>query len=301
MAYSTNIYLPNVRRRGVNLVLLSGWSCERVARHLGVHRTTVWRWLKLPGATDQRRKLVTRSSRPHSCPHAVTRKVIERILALRWQLKRCGAVIHAVLLREGITVSLASVGRILARHKQTVGWYGQPGKQQRRRIPRPKVGHPGSFMQMDTIHFSNWQTGERYYVYTLIDLRSRWAYAAYSPRISPEITIIFVRQAQAAAAACAYPFTFLLIQTDNGQEFGRAAEASLATRGIIQRRIRLGRKNDNAHIERFNRTLQDECLGRWPAIAGIQARLVAYLDFYNTKRLHLGVQCKAPSEVLRRW
>jgi transposase InsO family protein len=73
----------------------------------------------------------------------------------------------------------------------------------------------------------------------------------------------------------------------------------LTALGIAQRRIRLGRKNDNAHIERFNRTIQDECLGRWPAIAGIQERLTAYLDFYNTKRVHLGLQCRVPLDVAK--
>lgn len=257
MAYSTNIYLPNVRRQGVNLVLHSGWSAARAARHLGVHRTTIWRWLQLPGAADQRIKLVTRSSRPHSHPKQLAKLVVRHILELRWQLKRCAVVIHAVLCREGLAVSLASVGRVLARHGQTNSLYGRKGKTVRRRMPRPKVGLPGSFMQMDTIHFSNWQTGERYYVYTLIDLRSRWAYAEYSSRISPEETIAFVRRAQRAT-----PFAISLIQTDNGQEFGRVCEAFLLEHGIAQRRIRLGKKNDNAHIERFNRTLQDECLGR---------------------------------------
>ncbi len=31
--------------------------------------------------------------------------------------------------------------------------------------------------------------------------------------------------------------------------------------GITQRRIRISKKNDTGHIERFNRTLQEECLG----------------------------------------
>jgi transposase InsO family protein len=155
---------------------------------------------------------------------------------------------------------------------------------------------PGSFLQLDTIHFAHWQTKERYFVYTLIDLKSRWAYAAYSERISPADSVAFVAAAQKAA-----PFVFSLIQTDNGQEFGAQFEQKLTQRSITQRRIRLGRKNDNAHIERFNRTIQDECLGRWPAKAGIQKRLTAYLDFYNTKRLHLGLQCLTPVEVLQRF
>lgn len=295
MSYSSNPYLPNVRRQAVTLVV-SGLSCAQAAARLGVHRTTVWRWLHWPGAHDKRVKLVNRSCRPHSHARQLAQTVIDRIVVLRHELKRCAEVIWHVLKREGIVVSLSSVGRVLARKQLTSGWYGAKGKQRRRRMPRPKVTAPGSFLQLDTIHFANWRTKERYFVYTLIDLKSRWGYAEYQARISPVESAQFVARAQRAA-----PFAFQLIQTDNGQEFGPQFESQLKQQGIRQRRIRLGKKNDNAHIERFNRTLQDECLGRWPAVAGIQGRLTAYLDFYNTRRLHLGIQCMTPLEVLRRF
>lgn len=165
-------------------------------------------------------------------------------------------------------------------------------------MPRPRVETPGSFLELDDIHFTSWRdpSKRRYYVYTLVDLKSRWTYAEYSERISPEDSVAFVAKAQTAA-----PFTFQLIQTDNGQEFSSAFEQQLNNRGIVQRRIRLGKKNDNAHIERFNRTVQDECLGRWPAAQSISEKLKEYLEFYNHKRLHLSLQGKTPSEVLQRF
>lgn len=152
---------------------------------------------------------------------------------------------------------LASVSRVLARAQLSERWYGQQGKERRKRMPRPKVAGPGSVLRLDSIHFTNWRTKQRYFVYTLIDLKTRWAYSEYSTRISPLESADFV-----AAARRAAPFVFELIQTDNGQEFSRQFEIELQKLSITQRRIRLGRKNDNAHIERFNRTLQDECLGR---------------------------------------
>lgn len=295
MSYSTNPYAPRARREAINLVLVHGYTAAAAARKTGVHRSTIGRWLARPEANDQRKLLPTRSSRPRSHPATIPTTVIRRILELRWQLKRCAEVIHAMLRREGVRVSLATVGRVLARHAQTTSLHGRKGKKAWQRTPRPKAEAPGSFVEMDTIHFSNWKTKRKYFVYTLIDLKSRWTYAEYSPRISPEETTAFVGRARKAA-----PFSISLIQTDNGQEFSRGFEQQLGTMGIAQHRIRLGKKNDNAHIERFNRTLQDECLGRWPAVAGIQGRLTAYLDFYNTKRLHLGLQCMTPADVLRR-
>jgi transposase InsO family protein len=185
---------------------------------------------------------------------------------------------------------------VLARAGLTSSWYGAKGKQQRKRIPRPHIKQPGDLVQVDAIHFVDWQTKQRCFVYTLIDLKSRWAFAAYTPRLTPELSSYFVAAAQKAAG-----FPFRMIQSDNGQEFSKRFEHLLEIQGIRQRRIRLGRKNDNAHIERFNRTIQDECLGRWPNPPSIPEKLREYLVFYNTKRLHCSLQGKAPISVLQRY
>lgn len=298
MAYSTNPYAPRARREAINLVLKHGFTAAAAARKTGVHRSTIGRWLKKSEqlALHGNAHVPTLSSRPHAHPRALASDVVARILALRQELKRCAEVVWHMLRQEGVVVSLSSVGRVLARHEQLNGRSTYKRKLRSPRTPRPKAECPGDFLQLDTIHFTNWKTKQRYFVYTLIDLKSRWAYVEYSPRISPEESALFVERARRAA-----PFGFSLIQTDNGQEFSNAFEQSLTALGIAQRRIRLGKKNDNAHIERFNRTIQDECLGRWPAVAGIQERLTAYLDFYNTKRVHLGIRCMTPAGVLRRF
>ena len=70
------------------------------------------------------------------------------------------------------------------------------------------------------------------------------------------------------------------------------------------RHSRVRKPNDNAHIERFNRTIQDECLGRYIPeripLKTTKERLTAFLDYYNNERLHLGLQCSTPMEVLQR-
>jgi transposase InsO family protein len=296
MAYTINPHIINVRRGAVNLVLFQGWTTSKTARYIGVHRTTVWRWLQLPGVSDQRYNLVNRSSCPHHHPRQLKPDIIERILALREQLQRCAYIIWTVLTGDGLSVSLSSVGRVLARAGLTSSWYGQPGKIRRKRIPRPYIKQPGDLVQLDAIHFANWKTKQRYYVYTLIDIKSRWSYAAFSNKLTPELSAIFVKRAMLQAG-----FLFRMIQTDNGQEFSRRFEELLNENGVAQRRIRLGRKNDNAHIERFNRTIQDECLGRWPNPLDITSKLEEWLVYYNTKRLHCSLQGKTPQQVLQRF
>ncbi len=298
MAYSNNPLLPKARRWAVNLVLREGLSVSLAARRAGIHRSTLYRWMQKARVLELawNARIPTDSSRPHHHPRQLSQAVVERICQLRRQLRRCAAYIHAVLQREGVRVSLASVGRVLARSELLDIRYKPRGKVRRARIPRPKVTRPGDLVQVDTIHFYDWRTKQRHYLYTLIDLKTRWVYAEAAADIHPAASAGFVLRALGR-----FPHHCKVIQTDNGQEFGNAFEAALHRRGIRQRRIRLGRKNDNAHIERFNRTVQDECLGRWPAPPSIPKLLKEYLEFYNTIRLHSGIQYRTPFEVLQRF
>ncbi len=92
-----------------------------------------------------------------------------------------------------------------------------------------------------------------------------------------------------------------MVQTDNGMEFGKKFQDELLRRGINWRHTRVRRPNDNAHIERFNRTLREKCLGDYlpskETLEEAQARLEKYLDFYNHKRLHLGLQFITPMQM----
>jgi transposase InsO family protein len=107
-----------------------------------------------------------------------------------------------------------------------------------------------------------------------------------------------------------FGFRFKVVQSDNGSEFGRTFKERLEASGDRQiRHSRPHRPNDNAHIERFNRTLREECIGHYMSssktVAQIQSKLDAYLDYYNNERVHLALQCDTPSMVasgmLQRW
>jgi transposase InsO family protein len=126
------------------------------------------------------------------------------------------------------------------------------------------------------------------------------AYARAAPRIQPGLAIQAVLEAQAY-----FGFKLALIQSDHGLEFSSYFEQRLHGRGISTRHSRLHRPNDNAHIERFNRTLQEECTGKYfspgtSSLPKLQKKIGAYLDYYNTKRVHLGLQLRTPLEMLQR-
>jgi putative transposase len=143
---------------------------------------------------------------------------------------------------------------------------------------------------MDSVHLMVSEK-KRIYVFTLIDVHSRWAYAKGYEKMNGKVSLTFLQAAQRAAA-----FHFNMIQSDHGPEFSRWF-VSRAQRN--HRFTRIGKPNDNAHIERFNRTLQEECLDKVERkIPAINLALKKYLRHYNTQRLHLGINLQTPVQLL---
>lgn len=163
-------------------------------------------------------------------------------------------------------------------------------------VHRPLALKPGDLVQTDTVHLVNWQTKQRVYLFTLIDVYSRWAYVEYHRTISQKISLDFLMRAQDYA-----DFKFRTVQSDNGPEFGRWLSDHLQTRGIVLRHSRVRKPNDNAHIERFNRTIQEEGIHRlFPNPHTIHGQLSKYLAYYNEQRLHSSLQYRTPLEMLQR-
>jgi len=288
MPYSLNPHLPKLRMKTV-LLVRAGWSIRSAARHVGVEPSTVSRWVKSAPA-DGRLIIPTRTSRPGSCPWSLKPEIVAKIVELRKQYGRCSEVVHQELLNRGIAVSLSSVKRTLDRHnllRKNSLW-----KKLHLTLPRPSIEKPGDLVQIDTIHLGP-VTAPRFFVYTLLDVCSRWAYALPVNRISTHASLYFVKQAQKI-----FPVSFKMLQSDHGSEFSKYFSSMVK---INHRHSRVRKPNDNAHLERFNRTIQDECFSRLPfRITSYRQAIPKYLDYYNGQRLHLGLELKTPLEALRR-
>ena len=323
MAYSTNPNLVKARKEALLAVVSEQMPVCIAARHFGVHRTTIWRWLqrwrklnanvqldninrpsRTPGDVFRWHNVVwvvpTLSSAPKSHPRRIAQEIVTRILELRASLRRCAEVVwHHATVQEGLRVSLSSVRRILRSHHCFDGARKKRVRADNPRRPIPSA--PGELVQIDTIHHVDPYSGRKLYYYTVIDLYSRAAYAIMSTTLSQGLAVRAVLEAQSA-----WDISIAMVQADNGPEFGRYFERQLTQRrhSISVRHSRLGRPNDNAHIERFNRTLQEECIGHyWKTSITLQqqkAKLAEYIRFYNELRVHLGIQYRVPYSMLRR-
>ncbi len=290
MAYTKNPALPRVRREAVYLVKQKGWSTRKAARHFGYTQSAVVKWCA-KDPTGGFLRIETQSSKPKRSPRALSRETVNAIIKERVGRRRCGQVVHQGLKKKGVNVSLSLVQRILKRcHllKERSPW-----KRPHDATPRPESTHAGALLQCDTVHFIL-PDGSRLYVYTLIDLFSRWAYAEASPQLRAYVSAGFIARAQRRA-----PFRFEMIQTDHCPEFSARFTHILARRSLAHRHSRVRTPNDNAHIERFNRTIQDECFTGVPRTPSHFSKAISeYLPYYNTERIHMGIDFKTPTQTL---
>lgn len=320
MAYSTNPNLPKARAIAMQLLLRDQLPIQVVANRSGVHRSTIYRWKRKWDVLNQHVqmdnpnrpnrvysrihhlmrctwRIPTETSRPHTSPTAISQELVQLVLSIRRQLKRCAEVVwHYLVTVIGVSVSLSSVRRILWRSGVA---RGRKNRVRRDNPKRPAITKPGELVQTDTIHHVDPKTGRRLYYYTVIDLYTRMTYAALLSRLGAGLAARTVLEAQET-----FGFAFTMVQSDNGPEYSRFYEDTLKRKGIQVRHSRLHQPNDNAHIERFNRTLQTECVGYcWSqnhTLKKQQDRLTAYLAYYNNERVHLGIQMRTPAAMLQR-
>lgn len=292
MAYTKNPNLPKVRMEAVRLVKYRKWTIRKVARYVGVAASTVSRWCKSPWGTGWM-PIPTRSSKPKTSPRALPKETVEAIIKERVGRRRCAEHVHHALKKNGVNVSLSSVKRTLDRchlRKSRSPW-----KRPHDFTERPEASFCGALLELDTIHIIA-PDGSRIYVYTIIDLFSRWAYAEVVPKIGTAQSVAFMKRAMKAAS-----FRFEMVQTDHGSEFQKLFRFRLAKLGVAHRHSRVRQKDDQAHIERFNRTIQDECFDRIEhSISSFKRALPEYLRWYNGERSHMGINYQTPLEVLRR-
>jgi len=292
MAYTNNPKMPKVRRQAVRLVKLKKWSIRKTARYLGYNPSTVSRWVK-KAPNDLRKTIPTLSSRPRTHPRALSRDIVSKIIEKRLEHHRCSEVVHRHLELDGVSVSLSSVKRTIKR----AGLIREksPWKKWHFSLPRPMAENKGDLLQIDTVHF-HVSDGSRFYIYTIVDVYSRWAYAKVVKKISAGASVKFLIEAREKA-----DFEFKMIQTDHGPEFTQYFTQQIGLLGISHRHSRVRKCNDNAHVERFNRTIQEECFGTMSPVSYKRylSLIDDYLDYYNNHRLHLGIGLKTPAQVLR--
>ena len=320
MSYCTGKNIEKSRAKALKMLVIEKKPVGIIADRFGVNRSTIWRWHRKwlaqnnyrtfensnrpnrkPGTAfrwDVKWEIPSLSAAPKH-PRMLSDELVQLVLDVKDQLKRCAEIvwyhINEVLC---INISLSSVRRILKRHSRMAKPKNHRNRQYKG-IPRPKVLAPGDLVEIDTIHLFNPISKQKRYIYTVVDLYTRMAYARVYKELKPINSLNTILEAEEY-----FGFKFKIVQSDNGLEFARYFEARLESKGIKIRHTRLGRPNDNAHIERFNRTLQEECTGNYylesEPLKKMDDKVLSYIDYYNYHRIHLSISYRTPAEMLHR-
>jgi transposase len=265
-----------------------GLSHTKIAAHLGRHRETIGLWLK-GITTDGLAGFLARHAQAKKGSRRA-RQVAPTIKRLIWELRVrehecCGQKIAYFLEREHqIRLSVPKIYEILAeKYVIRSKWH----KHQKRGAV-PTASSPRAVIQMDTVAFGG------VFAFTGIDIYTKEAEVLLRPALTSEDGAAFLQTAMTRR----FTGHVAVLQTDGGPEF-KGTFAQQARAYCDRHRIaRPYKKNEQAYIESFNRTLRKECLGWGTYRAEDLPRLIpevhTFLDRYHYHRPHLGLSPLRP-------
>ena len=261
----------------------SGVSQRQIARNLSLNHETVGNYVRsikeqglLPFLDAYRSG--PRKPRP-SCQ--VPMSVKQKVWSLREREGCCGQKLAYFLEKEeGLHLSVPKIYEILD-EKFTLG--SRNSRKRVKRGPVPEASGPREVVQMDTIDFG------KVFAFTAVDIFSREA----DIYLAPAQTSLEGKNFLNRCVPLRFSGFIDLIQTDGGSEFEGEFAQSVSTFCTRHRVSRPYKKNEQAFIESFNRTVRAECLG-WDVykpcdIPALQQEADAFLTHYHFHRPHLGL------------
>jgi transposase InsO family protein len=290
------------------------YGAEATRRAYGKSRSTVYLWKKKL-KTGGTAALASRGRAPEHRRHRVVAPFVESFI-ISYRMSHPGVdktTIYPVLKeacdRAGIKApSESTIGRIIHDLKErgrlprktrvaynaATGrlriWEAAPGTRKTRR----KGFHPtrpGDLVEIDTVDI--FVDGLKRYLLTAIDLPTRFAFAYTYKSSSSSTARDFLGKLKMVA-----PFPIMRVQTDNGHEFLKHFAQACQQERLVHFFNYPRHPQSNAHLERFNRTIQEQFaqanthLLDEPAL--FNRELMRYLLWYNTERPHRAIGNVAP-------
>jgi transposase len=261
---------------------------SRIAMRLKKNRETVHLWIK--GIEEQGLLAFLRSCEQAKKGQRTGRQVDALVKRWVWELREreaqcCGQKIAYFLEREhGVHLSVPKIYEIL-REKYVLR---SKWKKNQVRGPVPEATAPRQVVQMDSIDFGG------LFAFTGIDIYTREADIRIAPALTAAQGRVFLEQAMRRR----FGGHVALIQTDGGSEFKEAFAEQVHVYCDRHRVARPYKKNEQAYIESFNRTVRKECLGwqkyRATDLPACREAVEAFLERYHYHRPHLGLGLHTP-------
>ena len=176
-----------------------------------------------------------------------------------------------------------------------ISHFGKIKPVQRQKVLRKpkdlKPDYAGHLVALDTVE--RFVNGCRRYVITFEDIHTRFSFAwSTTSHASLAATEFF----DLCVKVFPFSFRFLYVLTDNGSEFKKHFSEKLRELHLTHYHTYPKTPKMNAHVERFNRTIQEEFVDYHANLLlrpdEFNRKLVDYLIFYNTERVHHAFQNK---------
>ena len=275
-------------------------SAAETARILGIHRMTVYRWIKRARTSYGYLKIhVSRhSTRPHHPVSKVSPSLEFGIITLRKETGFAAAKIKSLL---EAPISRSTIHRVLVR-KQLINQYGnhiRPRYQSTTHMHAKNV-HTIGYLQMDVKYVTPELSGLTWtcYEYAIIDIFSRYKEAVILNQLDQDGAMSALM-----TILSKLPFKPVFIQTDNGLEFQGRFETLCRDLKLPHHYIHKSSPNENALIERSFRTDEEEFFFRMKRAPvhydELRAWFAEYLKRYNTWRPHFGIGLQTPYRVIQ--
>jgi putative transposase len=287
----------------------------------GIGRSSLFLWKKkLRESFDNSYTITNRSTRRVRLNQRVwDYRITDFIRQLRLERPRLGKEKMSVLLFDQCQnwqikcPSISTVGRLigdlkkcrkLPEYRKTVGFRGDLDKLVEIKMKtKPKTRRQGlaakeagDIVQIDTV--ITFVQGVKRYTVTAVDLVSRFCFAYTYTNLSSSVGKDFFLKLEQVC-----PFTIKHVQTDNGLEFLGQFDQYLQAKGVPHFFNYPKHPKQNAYVERFNRSLQEEFLN-WHLhdlkldVPYFNQKLMEWLVWCNTERPHFGLDLMSPMQYL---
>lgn len=266
-----------------------GVSLTALSTEFGIARPVLSRWWSRY-TLDDIAGLPPRSRRPHDSPTRTPSATVRRVLHLRAQRR------SAVWIARELDLGYGTVQRLLETHG--VNQLPRPARPTPRRYEKQR---PGELIHLDLKYLPALRNARNDFEFAAVDDFSREAVVWITTEQTSAAATTFLER---VAATLPYPIEAVL--TDNAFAFTmrHALHADRLTRfqqachslGISHHLLRPYAPQSNGKVERFFRTINDECLHVHPLFTfAARSRAVEhFVRYYNHERPHLSLGGMTP-------
>lgn len=285
-----------------------GKNASLTARHFAISRSSLYVWLERYRLEGQR-GLEDKSRRPRNVRQPSWSADLEAAVRRLRAENPCWGKdkLTPILRREGRSISVSMVGRILSRLKRQGHLLPVSLKDpwvMSRRQTRPYATRkpkdyqptlPGDLIQVDTADVRP-MTGVIWKHFSARDFVSRWDVLDVHGRATARTAAGFLDVLQQRM-----PFPVKAIQVDGGSEFKAEFEAACETKGLLLFVLPPRSPKLNGRVERAQRTHKEEfyqMLDPPDTLAELRRLLLKHEQRYNTYRPHQALGQLTPQEWL---